>query len=433
MAAERKLGLFLATTLVASSMVGSGIFLLPATLAGIGSLTTLAWILATMGALIIARVLAKLGRHQPLAGGPCTYAAHALGRAMGFQATAIYWLALWTGNSAIALAAIGYLASLFPALARTLPLALASIACVWILSAVNLLGPRRVCQLESASLFIGLIPVLLVGLAGWWWFHPGVFANGWNQSGEAAGWALAHSLAPTFWAFAGVESASIATALIRDPERNVARATYLGVILAAAVYLAACSAMLGMIPAAKLARSTAPFADAVRLLLGPAAAALVAVLALVKAVGSLAGWILLTLETGERGAQNGLFPAIFGRRWRGQLGPSLLIVGVLMSLGVVATVSPTLGEQFGELISVSVILSLLLYIYACLSVWHYARQAPAAFRGDRGYAAAGIAFCAAVILLAGVKLVLITALIVAATLALYPTLGRPRRVAADAE
>ncbi|MGH9417785.1 MAG: amino acid permease, partial [Terriglobales bacterium] len=252
-AAQRKLGLFLATMLVASSMVGSGIFLLPATLAGIGSVTTLAWVLATIGALIIARVLGRLSCHRPLAGGPCTYAAHALGRAMGFQATAIYWLALWTGNIAIALAAIGYLASLFPFLARTLPLALGSIACIWILSAVNLLGPRRVCQIESASLFVGLIPVLLVGIAGWWWFHPAIFTAGWNQSGEPVGWALAHSLAPTFWAFAGVESASIATALIRDPERNVARATYWGVMLAAAVYLAACTAMMGMIPAPVLA------------------------------------------------------------------------------------------------------------------------------------------------------------------------------------
>lgn len=411
-------------------MVGSGIFLLPATLAGIGSLTTLSWIISAAGALVIARVLGRLGRHEPLAGGPCTYAAHALGAAMGYQATAIYWLALWTGNIAIALAAIGYLASLIPALARTLPLALGAIACIWLLSAVNLLGPRRVCQMESASLFVGLIPVLLVGVAGWWWFHPAIFVAGWNQSGEGAGWALAHSLAPTFWAFAGVESASIATALIRDPERNVARATYGGVIIAAAVYLAACAAIMGMIPAATLARSTAPFADAVRLLLGPAAAALVAVLALIKAVGSLAGWILLTLETGERGAEHGLFPGIFAWRWRGQPMANLLIITVLMSLGVVATVSPTLGQQFGELISVSVILNLLLYIYACLSVWHYARQAPEAFRGDRAFAVVGIIFCAAVILLAGFNLLLITAGIVAVTLGLYPTVRGARRAAA---
>lgn len=415
--------------LVASNMIGSGIFLLPATLAGVGSLTTLAWLLSAAAALVLARLFGRLGRFRPIAGGPCAYADEALGPAMGFQATAIYWVALWSGNIAIALAAVGYLASLVPALARTLPLALGAIALLWLLTAFNLLGPRPVAQLESASLFVGLAPILLVAAAGWWRFHPALFAAGWNVSGAPGGIALARSLVPTFWAFAGVESASIATAVVENPERNVARATYGGVLIAALIYIAACTAMMGMIPAARLARSTAPFADAVRLLFGPAAAALVAGMAAVKAIGSLGGWILLTAETGERGAERGLMPAIFGRRTRRGLPlANLLIVGVLMSLGVLATISPTLGEQFGELISVSVILSLLLYIYTGLAVWHYARQAPAAFRRDRGFAAAAIAYCAFAILLSGARLLAVTALVVAAAMLLY--FGKPRRARA---
>ncbi|HXE31583.1 MAG TPA: amino acid permease [Terriglobales bacterium] len=421
MAQDGKIGLFLATMLVASNMVGSGIFLLPATLAGFGSMTTLGWIAAAAGALIIGRVLGRLGRYAPEPGGACAYAAIALGPFVGFQATSLYWVACWSGNLAIAVAAIGYLGEFVPALKAPMPLALGAVALIWLLTALNLLGPRRVCQLESATMFAGLIPIAVVALGGWWYFQPHIFAAAWNVSGQPAYVALPRSLVLMFWGFAGVESASIATAVVEDPARNVARATTYGVALAAVIYIAACGVIMGLIPAAALARSTAPFADAVRLMLGPAAAALVALMALVKAVGTLAGWILLTAETGQAGARRGLFPAFFARLdARGRPRANLLLMAVIMSAGVLATVSPTLGQQFGELIAVSVLLAMLLYIYALLAVWHYARLAPGAFRHDRGFAAAGIVFCAGVILLSGVTMIAVTAGIVLLSCVCYP-------------
>ncbi|HZR33979.1 MAG TPA: amino acid permease, partial [Nevskia sp.] len=107
MSRNRKVGPYLATALVASNMVGSGIFLLPATLAAVGSITLVGWIIATVGALLVAVTLARLGRISPQAGGPCAYAAEALGPYFGFQCTAIYWISCWSGNIAIAVTATG--------------------------------------------------------------------------------------------------------------------------------------------------------------------------------------------------------------------------------------------------------------------------------------------------------------------------------------
>lgn len=413
---RRKLGLFLATMLVASNMVGSGIFLLPASLASFGSMTTLGWLLAAAGALLVARVLGRLGQFAPAPGGACTYVARACGPFLGFQATATYWLAEWTGNIAIAIAAVGYLASFFPALAATTGLILTAVGLIWLLTAANLLGPRRVCQFESATFFVGLIPIVLVIGFGVLRFHPGLFAAGWNTTGVSAWRGLPPALVLMFWAFAGVESASIATAVVADPERNVARATYGGVLIAAAIYLLACGLIMGLLPAPALARSTAPFADAVRVLLGPAAAAAVALMACCKAVGSLAGWILLTAETAEAGAAEGLFPRAFARR-----PLNLFIAALLMSLGVLASVSPTLGQQFGELISVSVILTLLLYIYAACALWRQAGAAP----NDRAFALAAIAFCAFVIAFSGALMLLWSAAVLAAVAPLYLLVRRP--------
>ena len=88
--------------LVATNMVGSGIFLLPATLAGVGSITVIGWAIGFTGALLIALVLARLAQIAPLPGGPCSYAGEALGRYMGFQANAVYWVSCWSGTIAAA-------------------------------------------------------------------------------------------------------------------------------------------------------------------------------------------------------------------------------------------------------------------------------------------------------------------------------------------
>jgi hypothetical protein len=135
---NRKIGPVLATMLVANNMIGSGIFLLPATLATVGSITIVGWLLATVGALLSAAVLAKLGQIAPVSGGPVAYAEEALGPYMGFQATVLYWICAWVGNMAIALAAVGYLATFFPGLSLPLNAAFAAAGMIWLVTFINI-------------------------------------------------------------------------------------------------------------------------------------------------------------------------------------------------------------------------------------------------------------------------------------------------------
>ncbi|MGH9392715.1 MAG: amino acid permease [Terriglobales bacterium] len=416
----RKIGLPLATLLVASNMVG-GIYLLPATLAPFGSITVLGWLLAIAGALVVARVLGRLGQHAALPGGVMAYAGRALGPFMGFQATAIYWMSCWIGNIALAVVAVGYLGSFVPALAAPAHVAAAAIGVLALMTLVNLLSPRFICQLESAALLAGMVPIVVVLVGGWWHFHPGVFAASWNPSGLPAWRDLPPSLVLMFWAFLGLESASIGTAFVENPERNVGRATTYGVLLGAAIFMASCALIMGQIPASELARSTAPFADAVRLIFGRAAGALVAAAALAKSIGSLGAWILLTTETGQAGAERGQFLALFAPRSRSQVPwVNLGLVFGITTAGVWLSTSATLGEQFGKIISVSTILTLLLYIYGCLSVWRYAELAPETFQRERGWAMAGLLICLAVIVTSGTEMLAWAMAVVLLTLPLYP-------------
>ncbi len=427
---NRKVGLGLATALVASNMIGSGIFLLPATLATVGSITVVGWVIATLGALLVAVMLARLAQISPQPGGPCAYADEALGPYMGFQSTTIYWLSCWTGNIAIAVAAIGYLASFFTGLVQPLPAALATIALIWLLTFVNILGPRFVCKVESFAIVTGLVPILLVATAGWWYFDADLFRASWNVRHEPATTVVPQSLVLVFWAFTGLESASVASGVIENPQRNVPLATIGGVVIAAVVYIGSCSVIMGLIPAAMLAKSTAPFADAVSVVLGPIAGGLVASMALVKATGTLGGWILLTAQTGKAGAERGLFPAVFACVDRhGIPVANLLIMAAVMSAVVFATSSPTLGEQFGKLIEVSVIFCLLVYVYAGIAVWHYDElaQPPRGFNRYRVIAFAAMSFCLWVIAESDATLLALSAAAIFFTVPFYPLVVRPAR------
>ncbi|WP_293002129.1 amino acid permease [Nevskia sp.] len=424
---NRKIGPVLATALVASNMVGSGLFLLPATLATVGSITVFGWLIATVGALLVASTLARLGQVSPQAGGPCAYADEALGRYMGFQSTTIYWLSCWTGNIAIAVAATGYLASFFTALIDPLTGSLATVALIWLLTLINIYGARLVCKLESVAIVLGLIPIVLVATLGWRYFDGGLFLASWNVQQLPATTVIPESLVLVFWAFTGLESASVAASVIENPQRNVPIATIAGVLLAAVVYIASTTVIMGLIPARELATSSAPFADAIRLMLGPAAGALFAVMVLIKAIGTLGGWILLTAQTGKAGADRGLFPAVFGQVDRhGIAVPNLLIMAVIMTVVVFATASPTLGQQFGKLIEISAIFCLLVYVYAALAVWHYDRQAqpPRGFNRHQVVAALAIVFCLWVIVKSGDGLLIWSGCTLAVTALLYPLIAR---------
>ena len=233
------------------------------------------------------------------------------------------------------------------------------------MTAANLFGARSVTRIEAGSLLIGLVPVLVVAVAGWWWFSPQVFAASWNVSGQPPTTAIPASLVLIFWAFTGFESAAMASAVVADPARNVPIATVGGVAIAAVIYIAACTALSGITPALEMAKQTAPFAAAVAKAVGGIAGGLVAACALVKACGTLGGWLLVGAETTRAGAHAGLFPRAlfedFGRPPR----RALLLIATGLSLLTLATAAPSIGKQFATIINVSTLYCLFAYLGIC--------------------------------------------------------------------
>lgn len=420
---NRKIGPALATAMVANNIIGSGIFLLPASLAAVGSVTILGWIIATLGALCIAVVFAKLGQVAPEPGGPCAYAEDALGRFAGFQNYVVYALCNVIAVIAISLAAVGYLAHFIPALASQLNVAIASAALIWLFTVVNIFGSRLACQVETFALIAGIIPLILVGTAGWWFFDPEVFRASWNVTGKPAYEVIPGSMLLVVWAFVGLESASVGAGVIENPKRNVPLATVLGLLLAGAVYLATCSVIMGLLPASALAKSTAPFADAAQRMIGPIAGAVVAIAAMIKASGAVCGWIMINAQLCRTGAERGFFPGVLARADKAGV-PTLALVlqGLLMTAIVFATMSPTLNQQFNKLIEVSTLYTLITYIYGSTAIWHFERVAArnSSLRNYRALALIAMGFSLLVILMSGPQLLALTAVTLLATCLAYP-------------
>ena len=343
--------------------------MLPANLAGIGSIAIIGWLISIVGAVSVGLVFAKLTEINTAAGGPYAYAKKAFGDYMGYQTNLVYWLANVIGNVGLAVAGLGYLTPFFPSLQDPLVMALAQIAVIWFFVYANILGPKIVGRMQGITTVIALFPIIGVALLGWFWFNPETYMQGWNVSGQSSLTAVGMTLNFTLWAFIGVESASVSTAVVKNPARNVPIATVVGVLLAAACYVLSSSAIMGIIPNKELIVSSAPFSEAVSVAMGPTAGKIVAVCAAVGCLGSLAGWTLLVGQTAQAAAKDGLFANIFARvNRRGVPSAGLAIVAAIMTLQVLATMSPTASQQFGKIASIAVIMTLLPYIYSSVAI-----------------------------------------------------------------
>jgi arginine:agmatine antiporter len=361
---QKKMGLAMATVLVLVNMVGTGIFLLPVSMASVGSISIIGWVVAGIGAAAIGLMFAMLGAVKPEAGGPYAYAREALGPYLGFQTNYIYWSANLVGNIAVATTVTGYFTELVPAIGGTGREAMFTIGVVWVATAINIAGPRWVGFFTGWGTVLAMIPLLAIAVFGWLWFNPQIFFGSWNPHHDSEWNAVSTSAAFALWAFMGVESAAVASDVIENPKRNVPLATMIGLTIAGILYIATCTVLMGIMPAEELAKSSAPFADAAAKVLGPAGAIVIALCAIFKAGSSLVGWTLTISQSAAAAAKDGLFPKIFGLTdERGIPRLNFLITGVLMSLIVVATASPTLGKQFNEIIDMAIILTILPYMY----------------------------------------------------------------------
>ena len=369
MSATRPLGLLAAIALVVGNMVGSGVFLLPASLAPYGAASLVGWGITLGGALLLALTFAWLAARWPQTGGPYAYARNVFGDTPGFVIAWSYWISIWCANAAIAVAFAGSIGAIFPGLVSSpLRAAACALAALWICTATNLAGVREAGRMQILTTVLKLVPLLLFGGIAVW------FIDARNlQPPTASAIALPDTInatvALTLWAFLGLEAATIPAGSITDARRTIPRATLIGTLLAGVATILACTAVLGVLPAAQLQESAAPMADAARALWGPGAAIGVAAVAAVSCFGALNGWVLLSAQIPLAAARDGLFPPAFERLNAGGT-PAFGVIAssVLASVLVISNYTRSLVQLFTFSILLSTAATLLPYV-ASSAAW----------------------------------------------------------------
>lgn len=381
---KRILGFWTLTSLVAGNMIGSGVFMLPAALAKFGTISILAWILTAIGSIFLALVFSRLSQLLPKTGGPYAYCHEAYGDFVGFQLAYNYWIALWIGNAAIAVAFVGYLSVFWPAVATVPWLSCGiSIGIVWVLTGVNILGVQQAGIVQLVTTILKMAPLFLLALIGLFFIHKENLAA-FNVSHHSNWQALTGAATLTLWSFVGFESATVPAGNVIDPRRNIPRATIIGTVVAAIVYILGTISVMGIIPMDQLANSNSPFADTARVMFGHWGAVIIALAAIIACFGTLNGWILMQAQIPYAAAHDNLFPKPFGKLGKnGTPVIGLVISSLLITVLLLLRYGVNLVDQFTFMILLAVLASLVPYIYTAVAEVVLLINNPGKFEGHR--------------------------------------------------
>lgn len=402
----RRFGLPVAICLVMGNVIGGGIFLLPASVAPFGTISLLAFAVLTLGAIALALVFGRLAQRHPQTGGPYVYVRAAFGDFAGFLAAYSYWMTAWVSNAALAVASVGYLAVLFPAVGEhKWSMCLAALAVQWLPALSNLAGTRYVGAVQVVATVLKLVPLLLVAVGGLFFFDPANLGP-FQATGQSPVGAVSASAAILLFSYIGVESAAVSAGEVRDPARNVGRATVLGTVGAATVYLLGTLAVFGLVNHDELVSSEAPFTDAVNAMFGGTwGGTLVAGAAVISMVGALNGWTLLGAQTPYAAAKDGLFPKVFEQKQRGVPVAGVLVTVVLASALTVYNYTAGSAAVFEALVLITTFTATVPYLLSTAAQLYFlaSGQSERVRRGQlvRDGVLAGVAFAFSMWLVAG--------------------------------
>jgi len=364
---KKPLGILSLTSLVTGTMIGSGIFLLPAQLAKLGTMSLLSWIITTFGAILLGIILAKMSILVPKNGGPYAYSRAGLGDFIGFQTAYTHWIALWESVIALILAMFGYLAIFFPILTQTLPMFISSIAILWILTIYNTRGAKAVGILQTITTILKILPILAIIVFGFIHFNANYLSFDFDPTNHSYNYSILSSAAGvTLWSFIGMEAATIPYDHVKNPEKTIPLATILGIIIASLIYIASSIVIIGLIPIGELANSaTSPFITAAELLFGNTGKWIIIAGAIISCLGCANGLMFIQGQIASAAAENNLFPSVFAQKNKHQMPSGGLIITAMIQTVVLAMLLyKTIGDQFDIIVAIASLAALIPYLYS---------------------------------------------------------------------
>jgi APA family basic amino acid/polyamine antiporter len=354
------LGKWMSAAMVVGTMVGSGIYLLPTTLAPFGMNLVIAFLLTGFGTMCLAFALARLAAQIP--GGPFAYVSQAFGETAAFVTLWSYVISQITGVAGVSVAVAGALGHVYAPVLAGPGLIAVALGTIAILTVVNLGGARSAGLLQVVATVIKIVPLVAVVLLVVLRFGSGRPVEPLEATplGLAA---ITTAGALMLFSLTGFEAAAVTANVTRDSTSTVPKATIFGTGFTAIIYLLSTVSVLLLLPSAVAAHSGAPFADAIAPAFGPIVGVLVALIAAVSAFGTANALLLFAAEIGRTIAGARDLPPFF--RNTNRLGApvgSLLFSAGAAALLVLASSSRDFVGVYVFITLVSTVAALVLYI-----------------------------------------------------------------------
>lgn len=361
----RAVGAFALTAAVINIIIGGGIFRMPATLSlQMGAAAPLALLAGALAIIPVTLCFAAIGSRASATGGPYTYVGTTFGPFAGFIAGSLMWIGNVASSAGVAAALSSQVANLIPALGTPTARMAFLTAVYGLMFALNAFGVKLGSRAIATLATIKLTPLFVLVACGIWFVD-------WSQvsflPGEVPSWgALGMSMVLVIFAYSGVETALIPSGEVRDPSRNVPRATMVAILLVVALYLGLQIVGQGLLGPA-LANSGVPLAETAAALWAPAR-----VLLLITACVSMAGFLLGNLLASSRSlfalGRDGFLPSAFAKVTPRHRVPMLaLVVHALLAWSL------ALGGSFDALALVSGGSNCLVYLLVAIAAWQAQR------------------------------------------------------------
>ncbi len=384
---ERPFGLWTASAMVVGGMIGAGIFVLPGSLAPFGWTSAGGWIVAGLGVLAIGRVIAELTLRRPNEPSVLTHCGDVLGLLPGRMIAWSYWMTIVCSLPVLAMAATAYLLHLLPGVPSTSTNgAIGGTLIVLALVLINLRGVRGAGRLQVVTTVLKLVPLILVIVISAWLLlrTPETYTASLSAPFR---WAdLTPALGLTFFAVLSFENASMMAERVRDPARNVVRATLLGLSLVLVIYFTVSTGIIASTPAGELHASSAPVAMFVARHLCTWAGDSVALFAAISAIGCLNGLVLLLGELPYGMVRDGQLPGWMAPTNARDVASGPLVFGCVLGVALMLISTNSSGER---------VLDFMLRLTTASAIWFYIGVCLTAIvtRVQPPLAVLGILFC----------------------------------------
>lgn len=377
----RAIGRWDLTAIAINTVIGAGIFGLPAKVTAlIGSYSLIAFLVCALIVGFMVLCFAEVSSRFRDTGGMYLYTREAFGPVIGFEVGWLYWIVRVTTFAANANLMLAYLGFFYPSANQGTVRVVFLASILAVLTAVNVAGVRESVILTNFFTVGKIVPLLIFASVGLFFVDPANFTFG-----ELPAYGTASSaVLLLIYAFVGFEAAVIPAGETREPQKNMPRAllTALGVV--AVLYIVIQVVSIGTLPG--LASSERPLADAAGQFLGGWGAAFITIGALISIFGNLNGGFLTASRMPFAMAEQKELPQVLGVTHRRFKTPYISVL-------VTAAVSLIFAVQssFISALTISTITRLLVYAATCASlpVFRARKDAPpAAFRAPGGIAAA---------------------------------------------